>query len=243
MKLLRRLLLAFLLFFVVPIAVSAGIWQATDPGTPWRSRDRGSAGLLPDPAAHPDALVRIFAARTVRWRGIFSVHSWIVVKREGERAYTRWDKTGWGDPIRVNGFVADGRWFGDAPREVFAADGAEAAALIPQIEAAVAAYPFSRRGDYRAWPGPNSNTFVAFVIDRVPGIDAVLPPNAIGRDYPTDGRWLAVSDSGLRLRLGGYAGLALGWREGLEVNLLGSVAGIDLRDPAIKLPGLGRLGM
>ncbi|RYI86728.1 MAG: DUF3750 domain-containing protein, partial [Acetobacteraceae bacterium] len=31
--------------------------------------------------------------------------------------------------------------------------------------------------------------------------------------------------------------------EGLEVNFLGAVAGLDLRRPAIKLPGLGRLGL
>jgi hypothetical protein len=31
--------------------------------------------------------------------------------------------------------------------------------------------------------------------------------------------------------------------EGIELNLLGGVIGIDLRRPAIKLPALGRLGM
>jgi hypothetical protein len=46
----------------------------------------------------------------------------------------------------------------------------------------------------------------------------------------------------VRLTLGGYAGLTLGWVEGIEVGLLGAVAGIDLRRPAVKLPGLGRLG-
>lgn len=243
MTFLRRLLVAFLLVFIAPIGVSAALWQVGDPGTPWRSRDRGSAGLLPDPAVHRDALVRIYAARTVRWRGIFAVHSWIVVKPAGAAAYTRWDKTGWGDPIRVNGFVADGRWFGDLPQEVFAADGPAAEALIPEIEAAVADYPFRHAGDYRAWPGPNSNTFVAFVMDRVSGIDAVLPPTAVGRDYPVEGSWLSLSRGAVRLRIGGYAGMTVGWREGVELSILGSVAGIDVRAPGLKLPGLGRLGI
>jgi hypothetical protein len=243
MTVLRRVLAAFLFLFILPIAASAALWYAGDPGTDWRSRDRGSAGLLPDPAAHADAVVRIFAARTVRWRGIFAVHSWIVVKREGAPAYTRWDYTAWGDPVSVNRFAPDGRWFGDDPQVVFAADGPAAAAIIPKIEAAVRAYPHARRGAYRAWPGPNSNTFVAAVIDAVPEIDVVLPPHAVGRDYPWDGRWLVASDSGLRLRFGGYAGLAVGWVEGLEVSILGSVAGIDLRRPGIKLPGLGRFGI
>jgi hypothetical protein len=31
--------------------------------------------------------------------------------------------------------------------------------------------------------------------------------------------------------------------EGVEINVLGLVLGIDLRRPAIKLPGLGRIGV
>jgi hypothetical protein len=33
---------------------------------------------------------------------------------------------------------------------------------------------------------------------------------------------------------------AFGWIQGFEVNLLSTVAGVDLRRPAIKLPDLGR---
>ena len=35
----------------------------------------------------------------------------------------------------------------------------------------------------------------------------------------------------------------LGWVEGIEVNLLGLVAGLDLRHPGVKLPGFGRIGV
>jgi hypothetical protein len=35
----------------------------------------------------------------------------------------------------------------------------------------------------------------------------------------------------------------LGWYEGLELNLLGAVAGLDIRRPALKLAGLGRIGI
>jgi len=37
-------------------------------------------------------------------------------------------------------------------------------------------------------------------------------------------------------------GLTVGWVEGIEVNILGAVAGVDFRRPALKLPGLGWLG-
>jgi hypothetical protein len=240
---LKIILAAFVLLYLVPIAVSAITFASSGAAINWRSADRTSAGLLPRAEEHPGALVRIYAARTVSWRGVVAVHSWIVVKDEGARQFDRFDYTAWGGPIRVNAFVADGRWFGSMPQTLFAADGAEAAVLIPRIRAAIAAYPHNKIGDYRVWPGPNSNTFVAAVIDAVPGLSAALPPTAIGKDYPYDGRWLAVTrDGGVRLSLGGYAGLTLGWVEGIEVNILGAVAGIDIRRPALKLPALGRIG-
>ena len=242
---LKTLLLLFSILFLLPLGLSGVRYYLTGGGEGWQTADRNSAGLLPPAAAHPEAVVRIFAARTVRWRGIFASHCWIVFKPAGDSEYTRYDYTAWGDPVRVNGFVADGRWFGQIPNLVFAADGDAAAALIPHMRAAIAAYAYRNRGDYRAWPGPNSNTFVAAIMDAAPGVQVDLPPTAIGKDYPYDGRWLrrTPSGTGLRLTLGGYAGLTVGWVEGIEVNVLGAVAGLDVRRPGIKLPGLGRLGV
>ena len=242
---LKTCLLLFCLLFLLPLGISGLRYAVTGRGEAWQTANRDSAGLLPPAAAHPEAAVRIFAARTVRWRGIFASHCWVVFKPAGDSEYTRYDYTAWGDPVRVNGFVADGRWFGQVPTLVFAADGDAAAALIPRIQGAIAAYAYRNRGDYRAWPGPNSNTFIAAVMDAVPEMRAALPPTAVGKDYPYDGQWLrrTPSGTGLRLTLGGYAGLTLGWVEGIEVNILGAVAGLDVRRPAIKLPGLGRLGV
>lgn len=173
------------------------------------------------------------------------MHSWIVFKPAGAAFYTRYDYTAWGEPIRRDGFAPDGRWFGRAPTIVFAADGDRAAAMIPKLIAAIDAFPKREIGDSRAWPGPNSNTFVATVLEAAPHSGAVLPPNAVGKDYPLDGRWLrpTASGTGFRLSLGGYAGLTLGWVEGIELNILASVIGVDIRRPAFKLPGLGRIGM
>jgi uncharacterized protein DUF3750 len=237
-------LLLFALFFLLPLGVSALLYLREGSGAGWRTADRSGVGHLPPAALTPQAVVRVFAAQTVRWRGVFAVHCWVVLKPAGAPAYTRYDYTAWGEPIRVNGFEPDGRWFGRVPEVVFAADGPAAEALIPRMEAAIAGYAWRSRGDYRPWPGPNSNTFVAAVLDAVPEARASLPPTAIGKDYPYDGRWLrrTASGTGVQVTLGGYAGLTLGWVEGIEVGILGAVAGIDLRRPAIKLPGLGRLG-
>jgi hypothetical protein len=131
------------------------------------------------------------------------------------------------------------------PEVIAAADGEAAAAMIPKIKAAIQAYKPRAYGDYRAWPGPNSNTFVAAALAAVPELKTTLPPTAIGKDFPYDGGWVGVTPSGtgLRLTLAGYAGVTLGWVEGFELNVLGAVLGLDIRRPAIKLPGIGRIGL
>jgi hypothetical protein len=241
----RKTLVVVLLLLVSPIAVSALEYLFGDRSLDWQSADRSSAGLLPSPAQHPQALVRVYAARTVRWRGIFAVHSWIVVKEASATSYTRYDYTAWGEPIRVNGFAPDGRWFGGVPETIAAADGEAASRMIPKIRTAVEGYEWRSTGDYRAWPGPNSNTFVAAVLAAAPELQAALPPTAIGKDFPYDGDVFGrtPSGTGFRVSLGGYLGLTIGWVEGIEINVLGAVFGIDLRRPAIKLPALGRLGL
>jgi Protein of unknown function (DUF3750) len=240
----RKSVIGLLFLLVAPITVSSVKYLLGDRSVDWQSADRSSAGLLPSPAQHPDALVRVFAARTVRWRGIFAVHSWIVVKESNAPRYTRYDYTAWGEPIRVNGFAPDGRWFGDMPKVIATADGDAADRMIPKIRAAVEGYQLRSYGDYRAWPGPNSNTFVTAVMAAAPELRATLPPTAIGKDFPYDGDMFGLTPSrtGIRVTLGGYLGLTVGWVEGIEINLLGAVFGLDLRRPAIKMPGLGRLG-
>ena len=77
-----------------------------------------------------------------------------------------------------------------------------------QIEAAVAAYPYPH--SYRAWPGPNSNTFTAFVARRVPELGLDLPPTAIGKDWLGGGTLVATTPSGTgwQLSLAGVLGVA-----------------------------------
>jgi len=234
-----------LLLLVVPIGVSATKYFLGDRSVDWQIADRSSAGLLPPPETHPEALVRVYAARTVRWRGIFAVHTWIVVKARNAPRYTRYDYTAWGQPIRINGFAADGRWFGGAPETIAAADGDAAAAMIPRIQSAIENYKPRSYGDYRAWPAPNSNTFVAAVASAVPELRVALPPTAIGKDFPYSGEVFGrtPSGTGIRATLGGYLGFTVGWVEGVEINFLGAVLGVDVRRPALKLPGIGRLGI
>ena len=121
----------------------------------------------------------------------------------------------------------------------------EAARLIPKIEKAISAYPYSKPGGYRIWPGPNSNTFVAHVLRSVPELGVVLPPDAVGRDYLPEGKLFAVDPDGrdVHATLYGLLGVSAGVRSGIELHIMGLVAGIDLARPGIKIPALGRIGI
>jgi hypothetical protein len=241
----KRYLLIFILLVLVPLAYSAVIYLLGERRENWQTADRSSAGLLPKASDHSQALIRVFAARTVRWRGIFAVHTWIVVKERGAVSYSRYDYTAWGEPIRIDGFLADGRWFGAVPETVVSVDGEAAEALIPKIRSVIENYKFKAYGDYSPWPGPNSNTFIQAILDAVPELNAVLPPTAIGKDFPYHGDWygFTASRTGVFASLGGYLGLTVGWIEGIELNFFGGVVGLDIRRPALKLPGVGRLGL
>lgn len=240
----RRLSVCFVLLFLLPLGAHGAISWSKGWAANWSTADWSSAGVLPRPQDFPDATIRVYAARAGRWRGIFAVHTWIVVKRRNDLNYDRYDVVGWGRPVRKNNYVPDGRWYGNEPELVYELSGSKAQKLIPKLEAEIARYPYSQRGDYRIWPGPNSNTFVASIIAAMPELGASLPPTALGRDYPVTGQWFEwlSSGTGIRLSLGGFVGLTIGWVEGIEFNLLGLVLGFDIRRPAIKLPGFGRIG-
>src|SRR5688500_19340479 len=83
----------------------------------WRRASRAPAGLAPDPAVTPEPVVQVYAARAVRWRGYFGVHTWIAAKPAHAAAFTVYEVTGFavrrgGSAVRVSQRPADGRWFG-----------------------------------------------------------------------------------------------------------------------------------
>jgi hypothetical protein len=230
--------------FLLPLAAHAVVHSMREHPANWRDANWTSVGMLPQANAGRDARLLIFAARTGRWKGIFAVHSWVVLKDANAPAWSRYDVVGWGNPVRQNGWDPDGRWYGDAPRVLVDVKGAAAEALIRRVRSAIADYNYRNTGDYRIWPGPNSNTFIASVLRAVPELETTLPPTAVGKDF-RDGFYAGLSDSrtGVEVSFSGLIGIKVGWVEGLELNLLGLVAGLDFRHPAVKLPGFGRVGI
>jgi hypothetical protein len=240
----RKVSLTLSIVFLAPVATKAILWSFDEPRN-WQTARWSSAGILPEATSDPEARIVVFAARTAGWRGIFAVHTWIVVKPAGADAYSRYEVTGFGRPLRINGRPPDGYWLGDRPRIVADVRGALAAAAIPKIEAAIMAYPYTEYGDYRMWPGPNSNTFVATVLRAAPELQIAMPPEAIGKDYRVDGALFGRTDSrtGVEASLYGLLGFKIGRVEGVELNVLTLVAGLDAQHPALKIPAFGRVDL
>jgi hypothetical protein len=242
---LRRLLILLGVLLAGPaLAVATG---AASLERNWASASRASAGLAPPADTTPEAVVQVYGARTVGWRGAFAVHTWVAVKPAGARSYATYEVIGWQYWRRGNGLTRregppDRHWFGAAPEIYAELRGEAAAAAIPQIEAAANGYPFAEA--YRSWPGPNSNTFTAHVGRQVPALRLDLPPTAVGKDYlgPDAVFATAPSGSGYQVSLFGLLGLLAAREEGLEISILGLSFGIDPLDLAVKVPGLGRLG-
>ncbi|MDH3242666.1 MAG: DUF3750 domain-containing protein, partial [Alphaproteobacteria bacterium] len=228
MKHLRNLVILILLLLAGPFSLVA-CGEVSVEGD-WSEASRDAAGIAPDPASHPEAIIQVYAARAFKWRGAFAVHTWIAVKPARASVYTTYEVMGWnlyhGDSaINVNDGAPDRYWYGARPRILAELRGEAAEAAIVRIRRAVAEYPHA--GEYQTWPGPNSNTFTAFILRRVPELKADLPPTAIGKDYIPGPSFVARTPSGggLQLSAFGLLGILVSVEEGVEFNLFGLSAG------------------
>lgn len=218
-------------------------------GGEWWSASREPTGLAPDPKKHPEAIVQVYAARAFSWRGAFGVHTWISVKPTGASAYTVYEVIGWrvrrGQPaVVIHQEAPDRLWYGNRPTVIADLRGTGVDAVIRRIDAAARSYPY--RDTYTVWPGPNSNTFTAWVARAAPELRLDLPATAIGKDWLDAGSGelfaRTPSGTGYQFSLFGLFGLLIGVEEGIEVNVAGLTVGVDPLDLAIKLPGVGNVG-
>mgnify|MGYP002641063624 FL=1 len=144
--------------------------------------------------------------------------------------------------LSIHQDVPDRYWFGSKPELLAERRGAGVDALIEKIDRAARAYPY--KDEYTLWPGPNSNTFTAWVARHAPELKLDLPPTAIGKDYlGGDLVAAAPSGTGYQVSLRGLLGVLVGIEEGLEINVAGLTFGVDPLGLAFKLPGIGRVGL
>ena len=200
-------------------------------------------GLAPDPAKTSEAVVQVYGARTMGVKGIFGVHTWIAVKPGDTPSWTVYEIIGWrlrwaDSALVIRERQPDAPWFG-AQAELYADKrGPGVDELIQRIDKAARSYPYANT--YTLWPGPNSNTFTAWIARQVPELQVDLPATAVGKDYiGSTFVSTAPSGTGFQFTLAGLLAVAAGPVEGFELNLLGLNFGAN--GSAIKLPLVGRV--
>ena len=231
--------------YVVLAAVITACASRMYFGDDWRSASREPVGLAPDPALVKEAVLQVYGARSIGAKGLFGVHTWVAAKPTGAQHWTVYEVIGWrlsraSSAVVVGDRLPDERWFGAMPELYVERRGAGVEQLIERVDKAARAYPYAMK--YSAWPGPNSNTFTAWIARAVPELEIDLPATAIGKDYLGDSIvGAAPSGSGYQLSLGGLLGVAASAVDGVELNVLGLNFGINGR--GLKLPMFGRIGM
>ncbi len=167
---------------LLAVALAAGCSSNND----WRTASRQSAGLAPEPTATREAVLQVYGADAWGWRGLFAIHTWVAAKKTGAEAYTVYDVVGWrgrhGQPVmRISRGVPDRYWYGARPQLLKDLRGAEVDQLIDAVDRAAREYPW--KNTYQVFPGPNSNTFTAWIAKEVPQLKLELPFKAIGSGY------------------------------------------------------------
>ncbi len=203
----------------------------------------------------------------MEWYARFAHHTWIDIKQGGDDKWTRIEVSGRMSGIEIQPIAAEElrdeiRWDNRAAVLAVYTDD-QAREMIPAILQAAhetedfghAVWTETEGGDwsirrsqpaarpYEAWPGPNSNTLTAQIIDATPGLHAEFHHNAVGKDYPRRFR-AGRTSGGLGLEADfGLLGAGLGLRQGAELHLFGLTLGVGLWPPALKIPLLPRIGV
>jgi len=152
----------------------------------------------PDPLLYPEAVIQVYGADVWGFRGKFAIHTWVATKARNASSYQIYQVIGWrqrrGQPVlSISEGAPDKPWFGAPAILLHEKIGPEAETLIEQIEAAVDSYPFP--DEYKMWPGPNSNSFVAWIALEVPELGLDLPAKAIGQSWMENEYQALVSDN------------------------------------------------
>ena len=228
------------LIFIGPVL--AIIMGRVDFGADYRTANRDSAKLAPDPKSHKEAVIQVYAARAFNWRGAFAVHGWIAVKPKDADDYIVYQVLGWRayqglSVVDIRKDVPDRNWFNQKPKLVLDISGDKAQKLIAQIDSAARSYPYLN--EYTLWPGPNSNSFISHVAREVPDLGLALPSNSVGKDFIASDKFFAnaPSNTGYQFSLFGLFGILVAKKEGLEINLLGLVYGIKFKPFQFLFPG------
>ncbi len=243
----------YLFLFLIVCVLLGSIYRSLSdrrPRKPLHTIDqewsKKSYGYAPHPDDYTESIIQIYGARTRGVKKAVAIHTWIATKRAGADHYIITQIFGWrlkrnGTALNREPGVPDKAWAGNEPTLLLDLRGKDAEKLIDQVDAAITVYPW--KNVYTAWPGPNSNTFLAWIGLQVPELKLDLPATAIGKDWrPLSHSFgQSVSGTGVQASVYGLLGVTAAYEEGLELNILGLSIELDIFDLSMELPGIGRV--
>src|SRR5262249_21627056 len=233
----RRIVACVLLAWVVVCLVREGYLPCAPPHF---------APLEPPPRAF---LVQLRGAPLSDGLGPIAEHCWFLVCDPDTGEVHRWElwehanrcRTSW-DHVHQDLLDADDD-VGGGPMHVASAWRGEAARRLGAHRAEAPEHPYRRR--HLPWPGPNSNTYIAWVLKDA-GVPWDMEPKCIGKDYlgtaGVPGAWVRTVGVGITTTGTGVQaespllGLKVGLRDGLELHLLCFTFGLDAWPPGLKTP-------
>ena len=172
-------------------------------------------------------------------------------KEKGAKYYKVYQVVGWlqyygKSALSITEDIPDRIWFSQRPVLLKDVRGKVAEKIIPQINRLAEQYPYDDY--YVLWPGPNSNTFIAYLARNIHELHLTLSPLAIGKDYLVGNKFSeklfapAPSGTGYQISIYGLLGILLAKEEGLEINIFGLVFGINPKKLSIILPFMEYVG-
>lgn len=171
-----------LITFAIGTTAVASLWA-----TSWALEPKPvGVAVAPDPAEYRDAVIQVYGANVWGMRGRFAIHTWVAIKAQDAPAYTIYQVIGWrlrrtGSAVSVSEGDPARPWFGSPAMLLHDLRGEAANALVDRVRDAVSSYPFAK--EYTMWPGPNSNSFTAWLGLEVPELNLTLPAKAIGKSW------------------------------------------------------------
>jgi hypothetical protein len=130
----------------------------------------------------PEPRERVVQLRCAKIPWISAVHCWFAEFDVENNTWHRWEVWQTAGPfghIRKNLMAADSD-VGDGPSWALAEWRGPEADRLQKVLYSPETYPYP--DTYRYWPGPNSNTYIAWVLKQAE-VTCDLPIGAIGKDY------------------------------------------------------------
>ena len=179
-----RMIMYFFLFIFISVLSGSLMRSLKKPTSrnPSNTSDKEwalrSYGYAPHPSDFNDAIIQVYAARTRGSKKALAVHTWIATKRKNADQYMISQIFGWrlrpgGSALYREPGIPDKAWARNEPLLIQELRGTGVEQIIDKVDEAIKIYPWQE--EYTVWPGPNSNTFIAWLGLQVPELQLDLP--------------------------------------------------------------------